>query len=64
MRVIEPQYEIGETVYLKTDPEQSERQVYAFIIFRSEIIYKLTMGTIFSEHYDFEITREKNLCHS
>lgn len=62
MRVIEPQYEIGETVYLKTDKEQSERQVYAYTVFRTEIIYKLTMGTTISEHYDFEISKEKNLC--
>lgn len=59
MKVIDTKYEIGDIVYLKTDPEQVERQVFAYIVYRSEIIYKVTMGTTVSEHYDFELTSEK-----
>lgn len=60
MMVIDTKYEIGEAGYLKTDRDQVPRLVYAFLVFRSEIIYRLAYGTTTSEHYDFEISREKD----
>lgn len=60
MKVIQTEYEIGDTVYLKTDKDQNARQVYAYVVYRTEIVYKLTMGTDVSEHYDFEISKEKD----
>ena len=58
--VIDNKYQIGDTVYLVTDKEQLPRIVFCFIVYRSDIIYKLATGTITSDHYDFEITDEKN----
>lgn len=62
MIVIENKYEIGDTVYLKTDAEQQARIVICFKVYKAgEIMYELVSGTIQSSHYDFEISSEKNL---
>lgn len=62
MIVIENKYEIGETVYLITDSEQNPRIIIAFTVYKAgEILYKLVSGTIMSDHYDFELTQQKNV---
>jgi hypothetical protein len=61
MMVIDNKYEIGEDVYLKTDLDQQLRIVTAIHVHPSgQIIYVLAYGTMASEHYDFEISREVN----
>jgi hypothetical protein len=61
MTVIENKYEIGEVVYLKTDPEQLKRIVVAIVIYKNaEIVYKLVCGITESNHYDFELQTEKD----
>lgn len=59
--VFDNKFEIGDTVYLKTDRDQLARIVYCFIVFRGEVLYKLASGTTISEHYDFELSDTKNL---
>jgi len=59
--IVDNKFEIGETVYLKTDKEQLPRLVYRFLVYKSDILYGLTQGTGTSEHYDFEISTEKNI---
>ena len=61
MMVIENKYEIGQTVYLITDEDQLPRLVFCINIYKNELIYKLVCGTVISEHYDFEISEEKQL---
>ena len=56
---IDNKYNIGETVYLKTDPEQLERLVIAITINPHGLIYKLSCGNTFNDFYDVEISREK-----
>ena len=59
--VIENKYDIGQVVYLKTDPDQLARIVISMEIYaQGEIQYKLSCGSNFSYHYDFEITEEKD----
>lgn len=56
-KMIPIKYELGQVVYLITDPDQRERIVTAIIIRPSAIIYELTksdQGS--SEHYEFEIS--------
>lgn len=60
MRVLDNKYNIGEIVYLKTDEDQKERIVFAFIVYENEILYRLAAGTSNSEHYEFEISKEKD----
>lgn len=59
--VVDNKYGIGETVYLITDKEQLPRIVYCFLVYRSEILYRLATGIVTSDHYDFEISTEKNV---
>jgi hypothetical protein len=61
MMVIDPKYDIGETVYLKTDKEQELRIVFAYIVYRNEIVYQLACGVSISNHYEFEVSREKDV---
>jgi hypothetical protein len=58
-------FEIGQTVYLKTDEDQKPRMVVSFEVFAvGEILYKLMSGTYQSHHYDFEISETKNYKHA
>ena len=47
MIVIEPTYNIGEFVYIKTDKEQDQRIVTALIVCPAhDILYELSCGTL------------------
>lgn len=59
MKIVENDFEIGEEVYLKTDPLQNFRIVTGVLIRRNEITYELSCGTENSWHYDYEINKNK-----
>lgn len=61
MITIDNKFKIGEIVYLKTDKEQLPRIIYGFIVTKSECLYKVCCGTATSEHYDYEISIEKDI---
>lgn len=61
MMVIENKFEIGQTVYLKTDIEQLQRIITAIkICGDNSMFYELSCGKECSDHYDFEISEEVN----
>ena len=62
--VINTKFNIGDMVYLKTDPEQLERMVYAIDIRQTGLLYSLCCGTSTSNHYDFEMTTDKDIVKS
>ena len=57
-------FDIGVSVYLKTDPEQLERIVYGIEIRVTGLLYSLCCGTSTSNHYDFEISKDKDVVKS
>lgn len=59
--LIENKYEIGETLYLKTDKDQLPRIVFCFKVYRNEILYELACGVGVSSHYEFELSKEANV---
>ncbi len=60
--VIDNKYEIGQIVYLKTDPYQYARQIYSFEVYKGgEILYRCICGTAVSAHYVFELTVERDV---
>lgn len=59
-KLLDNKFEIGDTVYLKTDADQSPRIVFCFNVYQKEILYDLACGEKTSKHYDFEISKEKN----
>lgn len=60
--VIDNVFEIGTVVYLKTDEDQRERMIYGICVFgKGEIVYKVCQGTTMSEHYDFELSDQKDV---
>ena len=62
MMVINNTYDFNDLVYLKTDEDQKKRIVIGIKIVPSgEILYLLSCGTICSEHYEFEISVEKDV---
>lgn len=61
MMVIDTKYNIGDTVYLVTDKDQLPRIVFCYIVYRSEIIYRIATGTTTSDHYDFELSDTKDI---
>ena len=54
-------YEIGEIVYLVTDPEQHARIITGINIRKSGVQYELAFETSASWHYDFEMSRERDI---
>ena len=62
MMIVNNKYEIGDIVYLRTDIEQSPRVVTCIKVFmHGELNYELAQGTIVSLHYEFEISKEKEI---
>lgn len=57
--VINNKFQIGEIVYLITDPEQLPRIVTRLIVNMNTVLYDLSCGMEMSAHYDFEISEEK-----
>ena len=57
-------FDIGDSVYLKTDPEQLERIVYGIEIRVTGLLYSLCCGVSTSNHYDFEISKDKDVVKS
>lgn len=58
---IDVAYEIGQTVYLKTDMEQLPRICVCYMVDRKDVLYELMCGICLSKHYDFEIQEEKDV---
>lgn len=56
-----PQFYIGQSVYLTTDREQSERIVTAVIFRQYGECYELACGSASSWHYPFEISEERDI---
>jgi hypothetical protein len=61
MMVIESEFNFGDIVYVKTDPEQFERQVVCLVAYKNMTKYLVTLNGINSEHFDFELTRESSI---
>ena len=57
-------FQVGQTVYLKTDPEQQERMVVGIMERPTAFVYYLALGTIESPHYDIEITASPDVLKS
>jgi hypothetical protein len=58
---IENKYNLGDEVYLKTDPDQYLRIVTGISIRQVGILYELSCAEDTSTHYDFEISRDINM---
>ena len=57
--IIETQYNIGDMVILKTDPEQRERIICGIVIRpNNSVLYYLCYMGGETQHYDFEITED------
>lgn len=59
--LVDNKYNIGETVYLKTDTDQEPRIVTCIKAYPDGLIYQLSCGIQNTDHYDFEISKEKDL---
>lgn len=62
MMVIDNKFNFGDVVYLKTDPDQRSRMVSKLSILPTgAIVYELSHNTYTSQHYDFEISTQKDV---
>lgn len=51
-------YNLGQILYLKTDPEQKPGMVIAIIVNPGAVSYSLSFGGEVSEHYEIEVSEE------
>lgn len=62
MMLVQNEFDIGETVYLKTDTSQTARLITAIKVFPNNVIsYDVVCGNMASSHFDFEMSKEKNI---
>lgn len=59
--LIDNKYSIGQVVFLKTDPDQLPRIVTQIKITSKDILYQLSICASVSDHYDYEISENKNV---
>jgi hypothetical protein len=64
MMLIESKYNIGQIIFLKTDPEQKERMLTQISITSEGMRYCLSCGTSDSWHYEIEILAERDVLKS
>lgn len=57
----EVEYDIGEMVYIKTDPDQNRAQVQGYAIDKNGLMYNVTKNGMELSVYDFELTKEKDV---
>lgn len=55
------EHDLGDIVYLRTDPDQNILVVTAIAVTPGGLLYKLAIGTNESWHYGVEISREKDI---
>jgi hypothetical protein len=53
-------FEMGQIIFLITDPDQNQRMITGWIVRPSGVVYYVTFGTLESCHYEIEIGTEKN----
>ncbi|MDB5288524.1 MAG: hypothetical protein JWR05_3473 [Mucilaginibacter sp.] len=58
--IVNAAFEYGETVYLKTDPEQRARIITGHIIRKESIIYYVSCGVDETTHYEIELTKDED----
>jgi len=61
MQIIDTQHNIGELVFLITDPDQYPHLVTGYLVRNDGIRYALSMKGQETYHYDFEIISEKDI---
>lgn len=54
-------FNIEDVVYLKHDVEQMPRMITAIIIDKYCIMYEVISGTEVSQHYGYELSKEKTI---
>lgn len=57
---IDPVFNLGDIVYLKTCPDQFQRIVTGIMVRSTGIVYELSFAMGSSNHYDFEILKNKD----
>ena len=54
-------FEIEDIVFLKHDVEQKPRMINEIIITKFNVLYGLISGTEISNHYSYELSKEKKI---
>jgi hypothetical protein len=58
---IKPKFRRGQTVYIKTDPEQYPRMVTAYVLRQGTVIqYEVTLCSDVTYHSHYELSTEKS----
>lgn len=56
-----PKFNVGEFVFLKTDPDQLERQIVCVMDYGLLYQYILACGVEQTNHFEYEITTHRNV---
>ena len=59
--IVDNKYHLGDIVYLTTDPEQSGRIVVEIVVTKGDVMYRVSLGTTTTIHYEFELSAEVNI---
>lgn len=59
MMLLDNNFDLGDIVFLKTDPDQMPRMVVEIRACLDGCLYVLSLGSDTSIHYDLEISKQK-----
>lgn len=59
--VIGNNFNVSEVVYVKHDIDQLPRMITGIIIRMDSVCYELSSGTNISNHFGYELTKEKTI---
>ena len=58
---INPEFTLGQKVYVTTDPEQNKRIVTRYIVTQNDIQYEVSMGLMTMVCQDIELSTTKDV---
>lgn len=61
LNIHKPPFEIGDKVFLITDPDQRVRIITGFVVRKHEVLILMRCGEYETEHSEYEISTDKNV---
>lgn len=56
---VDVSHNIGDFVYLQTDPNQFKRQIVGIEVTQKDKCYLVALGEVVTKHYDCELSKEE-----
>jgi hypothetical protein len=59
--LVDNKFQLGDIVYLKTDVDQKSRMITKISVSQQGLLYMVVCGTETTDHYEIELSEEKQV---